>query len=1507
MGTIDNTGFYTAPASASSEQSVTITATSQADPTQSASASVVLAPACTSNGYNYVRAITIDHTKVQNTDQTNFPFLFSTTDPLLATTTNGGHVQNPSGYDMIFTSDPAGQNPLPYEIEEYNPQNGTVVAWVQIPDLSHSSDTVIYLFYGNPNVAASQQNPTGVWDSNFIGVWHLPNGTNLSVSDSTANANNGIVEGGVSATSGEIDGAALLDGSTGYIATSNEMNGPGVYSLSTWFNTTTKNGGRLIGFGSSQTGSSSSLDRHIYMSDSGQIVFGNWVGSAAAVTSTSSYNDGRWHSVVGTLSAAGQSLYIDGALVGTITNTSAASYSGYWRLGFDSIDSLEGYWPNQPGTNYFGGSLDEARVSAIAESADWIAIEYANQSSPATFFALSPEGSAGIAPITTTLYANQSQQFTSPGLCSAGVSWSLSTGAPGTLNSSGLYTAPATISEQQTATITATSVANPGQSASATVTLMPPVSVAVSPASLILNQNQNQQFTAIVNNNTNQAVTWTMSPAGLGSLDENGGYIAPSSITTQQTVTITASSITDPTKSASAMITLAPSICASTGYGNQRVILIDHTRVPNTDQINFPFLFNTTDPDLATVDNGGHVANLNGYDIIFSSDPNGQTKLDFEVEQYNPVTGQLVAWIRVPTLSHSSDTVIYVFYGNPAITASQANPAGVWDSNYQAVYHLGNLSWTEIASDSTNYANNASFYNFIAEPGQIDGSAGLDGFTSYLQIPSAAFPNYPTGVYNNLGISSAQSNASFDATYSIWFKTDSWGGLLDQTAGDTCTEWLLACLHYGPEQAGDGPTGSWSSILDINFDGYLEGSGVSSTSQTYNDNNWHYGVVTFENGVSKLYGDGQLVATGSGGTLGYSPTYVYFVGTEDAETDTSTEDFQPWKYLPGQIDEINISSIARSGDWIQTQFNNQSLPSTFYKFYSPNAVQVAPSSISLYASQNELFTVPGTCDATIVWSLSGGSLGNLTSAGLYTAPSTISSQQTVTVNATSQSNGTSLGSAQVTLLPVPQPLTLVASSPSPYQVATTQSFTATLLDPQGNPLAGVPVNFTIAGPNEAAGSITTSATGTASFAYTGANSGTDTVQATASVDGALLMSNSLTAAWVIPPPAQAPTLTLLPQSSLGRGALMGAFTDNSGDLIEPVEIGTAARTFITPAGATQLQLGINDTYYEINGGVGFVVDVNGSKITVPPTAMPWKWKTGGLNNNYQYGVNDGTSPIIVPLTLTAGQPVTIAYQSGTISTNYPVSSPVTANGDPNSITGTQIYEGAYFPTLYTTGTAYPQNQPVNLFATLVDAIGAPIPNTPVTLTISGANPGQYQATTDATGTVSFLYTGQYAGNDNLQAQATLAEQGTLDSNLTTINWTNYPTPPPVGSISLNEIDTIVNREDFSAIARDASGNVLPNQNVGFYISGADNIQASAGTNGIGEAFYSYFHINAGVYNVIAVNSVEQKRNCHPTLYPHMGDSGSIAEFQRRHFNHRHRCQFFSQHTEPPPTHRNSNR
>jgi hypothetical protein len=118
----------------------------------------------------------------------------------------------------------------------------------------------------------------------------------------------------------------------------------------------------------------------------------------------------------------------------------------------------------------------------------------------------------------------------------------------------------------------------------------------------------------------------------------------------------------------------------NTGWGYRKRIIIDHTKV-SADLTHYPFLVSlASDVDLVSA------AQSNGNDILFTT-TNGTTKLDHEIEQYIAGTGQLVAWIRVPSLSSSIDTDIYMYYGNPSCN-NQENTTGVWDSSFKMVQHL---------------------------------------------------------------------------------------------------------------------------------------------------------------------------------------------------------------------------------------------------------------------------------------------------------------------------------------------------------------------------------------------------------------------------------------------------------------------------------------------------------------------------------------------------------------------------------------------------------------------------------------------------------------------------------------------------------------------------------------------------------------------------------------------------------------------------------------------------
>lgn len=167
-----------------------------------------------------------------------------------------------------------------------------------------------------------------------------------------AGANPGVAGNGVSPGTPGIENSSTgysdFNGSSaGRVVTSSPVTAPAEFSTELWFRTTSSQGGKLIGYGSSSSGNSSSYDRHVYMSNSGELVFGVYPGSAQTIRSAAGYNDGQWHHVVASQGAEGMELHVDGALVAENSAvTTAQSYAGYWRVGGDNLNG----WPTTPGS-----------------------------------------------------------------------------------------------------------------------------------------------------------------------------------------------------------------------------------------------------------------------------------------------------------------------------------------------------------------------------------------------------------------------------------------------------------------------------------------------------------------------------------------------------------------------------------------------------------------------------------------------------------------------------------------------------------------------------------------------------------------------------------------------------------------------------------------------------------------------------------------------------------------------------------------------------------------------------------------------------------------------------------------------------------------------------------------------------------------------------------------------------------------------------------------------------
>ncbi len=81
--------------------------------------------------------------------------------------------------------------------------------------------------------------------------------------------------------------------------------------------------------------------------------------------------------------------------------------------------------------------------------------------------------------------------------------------------------------------------------------------VAISPSVTTLDSGQGAQLSAAVAGVADHTVTWSLSP-NIGSVDSNGMYYAPAQLFSPTAVTVTATSVADPAKSASATVDLSP-------------------------------------------------------------------------------------------------------------------------------------------------------------------------------------------------------------------------------------------------------------------------------------------------------------------------------------------------------------------------------------------------------------------------------------------------------------------------------------------------------------------------------------------------------------------------------------------------------------------------------------------------------------------------------------------------------------------------------------------------------------------------------------------------------------------------------------------------------------------------------------------------------------------------------------------------------------------------------------
>jgi len=335
---------------------------------------------------------------------------------------------------------------------------------------------------------------------------------------------------------------------------------------------------------------------------------------------------------------------------------------------------------------------------------------------------------------------------------------------------------------------------------------------------------------------------------------------------------------------------------AAGSYTYYRPVVIESDYVSWT-AADFPIVINKTISDLATEANGGDIQNTVATggasdsltipaDFDVGTDDSCSTSLDFEWESYDPATGAIVLWVRIPNLVHNSDTTIYLCYGDDSKTTDEENYEGVWNSAYKAVYHMDStvIDSTSNGNDGTDYANGGDV------AGQVGRALEFDGDDDYWEVADSA----------SLDITGGLTIGAF-----VYF--DSWANI-NTILGKGNTGYLMNML------------GENYPAWDTKTNNYFDSTGLPSDNKLKDDMGWSTGEFNYlVNSYSDSNNRYQWYHNGTGEGSNSTSASMSANNTDmqiGMEPGFSDRDFD------GRIDEIRISSIERSSAWIETEYNS---------------------------------------------------------------------------------------------------------------------------------------------------------------------------------------------------------------------------------------------------------------------------------------------------------------------------------------------------------------------------------------------------------------------------------------------------------------------------------------------------------------------------------------------------------------------------------------------------------
>lgn len=321
-------------------------------------------------------------------------------------------------------------------------------------------------------------------------------------------------------------------------------------------------------------------------------------------------------------------------------------------------------------------------------------------------------------------------------------------------------------------------------------------------------------------------------------------------------------------------------------FSHRKRLFIDAGSISGS-HVNFPVLIH--------LENLAEMQSANGYDIEFRDEDGA--KLDCEIDTYD--AGELYAWVRMPTLDDEHNVTFYLYYGKDGVEIDPST-SDVWDDNYIMVQHMNDATTSTIL-DSTDNDNDGSKTG-ANEPVEVSGKIGLgqdfDGGNDIIGLDTPA----------------SLMSLTYPYTLSAWVKYN-----------NISHNSIILSLDVTDSNS-DYAFGIYNTANTIMIGTNTKRYGLSGISNYITANNYYLWSIQFNSPT-----DFDLFLNGDKKTLVDIGTYFSHSGNCIGARIGA-------HYTNGKIDEVRISNIIRSADWIATEYANQNDPDSFVYDYPAEAL-----------------------------------------------------------------------------------------------------------------------------------------------------------------------------------------------------------------------------------------------------------------------------------------------------------------------------------------------------------------------------------------------------------------------------------------------------------------------------------------------------------------------------------------------------------------------------------------